>query len=94
VAGVCGVAASGVGATCSTTGVSATAGFLAAAFLAAAFLTGFSSAAGFTAGGYFSRNLRTTGGSTVDDAERTNSPISWSFARTSLLSIPKSFANS
>jgi pyridoxal/pyridoxine/pyridoxamine kinase len=68
--------------------------FFAAAFLAGAFLAGFSAAAGFTAGGYFSKNLRTTGGSTVDDAERTNSPISWSFARTSLLSIPKSFANS
>jgi hypothetical protein len=90
----CGTTASGVGAVCSTTGVSSEAGFLAAAFFAGAFLTGFSAAAGFTAGGYFSRNLRTTGGSTVDDAERTNSPISWSFARTSLLSIPKSFANS
>jgi hypothetical protein len=94
IGGVCGVTTSGVGVACSTTGTSAAAGFLAAAFLAGAFLTGFSAAAGFTAGGYFSRNLRTTGGSTVDDAERTNSPISWSFARTSLLSIPKSFANS
>jgi hypothetical protein len=90
----CGTTTSGVGADCSTTGVSSAIGFFAAAFFAGAFLTGFSAAAGFTAGGYFSRNLRTTGGSTVDDAERTNSPISWSFARTSLLSIPKSFANS
>ena len=68
--------------------------FFAAAFLAGAFFAGFSSAAGFATGGNFSRNLRTTGGSTVEDAERTNSPISWSFARTSLLSIPTSFANS
>jgi hypothetical protein len=67
--------------------------FFAAAFLAGAFFAGFSSA-DFATTGYFSSILRTTGASTVDDAERTNSPISWSFARTSLLSIPKSFANS
>ena len=65
----------------------------AAAFLAAAFLTGFFSSAGF-ASGYISMSLRTTGASTVDDADRTNSPISWSFARTTLLSIPSCFANS
>jgi hypothetical protein len=65
----------------------------AAAFFAAAFLTGFFSSTGF-ASGYISINLRTTGASTVDDAERTNSPISWSFASTTLLSIPSCFANS
>ena len=67
-----------------------------AAFFAAAFFAGafFASVAGLATGGNFSKNFRTTGGSTVDDAERTNSPISWSFARTSLLSIPISFANS
>jgi hypothetical protein len=70
------------------------AAFLAAAFLAGAFLAGLASAVGFATGGNFSKNFLTTGGSTVDDAERTNSPISWSFARTSLLSIPTSFANS
>ncbi|OIQ74537.1 hypothetical protein GALL_438110 [mine drainage metagenome] len=64
--------------------------FLAVA-LAGAFLAG-ASAAG--AAGYSSRILRTTGGSTVDDAERTNSPSSWSFARTTLLSMPSSFASS
>jgi hypothetical protein len=67
--------------------------FLAAVFLAAAFLTGFFSSTGL-ASGYISMSLRTTGASTVDDAERTNSPISWSFARTTLLSIPSCFANS
>jgi hypothetical protein len=67
--------------------------FFGAAFLAGAFFATFSTDGLFT-GGYFSRNFRTTGGSTVEDAERTNSPISWSFARTSLLSIPISFANS
>jgi hypothetical protein len=81
----------------STEGVSTTSGaavFFAAAFFAGAFFAGFSCSAGFVTGGNFSRNFRTTGGSTVEDAERTNSPISWSFARTSLLSIPTSFANS
>jgi hypothetical protein len=86
------VGVSGVGVTGAST-TSAVA-FLAAAFFAGAFFAGFASAAGFATGGNFSRNFRTTGGSTVDDAERTNSPISWSFARTSLLSMPKSFANS
>lgn len=37
---------------------------------------------------------RTTGASMVEDAERTNSPISWSFARTTLLSTPNSLASS
>jgi hypothetical protein len=32
--------------------------------------------------------------STVDDADRTNSPISWSLARTVLLSTPSSLASS
>ena len=41
-----------------------------------------------------SRNFFTTGGSTVDDAERTNSPRSFSFLRTSLLSMSSSFASS
>jgi hypothetical protein len=68
-------------------------GAFAAAFFAAAFFTGFFSSAGF-ASGYISMRRRTTGASTVDDAERTNSPISWSFARTTLLSIPSCFANS
>jgi hypothetical protein len=81
------------GITGDSTAVSAGA-FFAAAFFAGAFFAGFSSEAGFATGGNFSRNFRTTGGSTVEDAERTNSPISWSFARTSLLSIPTSFANS
>ena len=41
-----------------------------------------------------SLNLRTTGGSTVDDADFTNSPRSLSFARTVLLSTPSSLASS
>jgi hypothetical protein len=81
-----------VSVTCAT---SSTAGslFFGAAFFAGAFFVTFSTVGLFT-GGYFSKNFLTTGGSTVEDAERTNSPISWSFARTSLLSIPISFANS
>lgn len=41
-----------------------------------------------------SRSLRTTGGSMVDEADRTNSPMSFSFDRTSLLSSPSSLASS
>ncbi len=39
-------------------------------------------------------SLRTTGASMVEDAERTNSPISWSLAMTTLLSTPNSLASS
>ncbi len=39
-------------------------------------------------------NLRTTGASIVEDAERTNSPSSLSLAMTTLLSTPSSFASS
>ncbi|MCW2918124.1 MAG: hypothetical protein JWN52_6192, partial [Actinomycetia bacterium] len=39
-------------------------------------------------------SLRTTGASIVEDAERTNSPISWSLAMTTLLSTPNSWASS
>jgi hypothetical protein len=38
--------------------------------------------------------LRTTGASIVEDAERTNSPSSWSLAMTTLLSTPNSLASS
>ncbi len=41
-----------------------------------------------------SRSRRATGASTVDDADLTNSPCSFSRARTSLLVTPSSFANS
>ena len=41
-----------------------------------------------------SRNRRATGASTVDDADLTNSPCSFSRARTSLLVTPSSLANS
>ncbi len=40
------------------------------------------------------RNLRATGASTVEEAERANSPMSLSFSRTCLLSSPSSFASS
>jgi hypothetical protein len=39
-------------------------------------------------------SLRTTGASIVDDADRTNSPSSWSLAMTTLLSTPNSLASS
>ncbi len=42
----------------------------------------------------FSFSRRSTGGSTVEDAERTNSPMSFNIVRTVLLSTPSSFASS
>ena len=53
---------------------------------------GLASAAG--AGGMASFSLRTTGASTVDEAERTNSPSSANLASTTLLSTPSSLASS
>jgi hypothetical protein len=41
-----------------------------------------------------SLSLRTTGASIVEDADRTNSPMSWSLTMTALLSTPSSFASS
>jgi hypothetical protein len=70
------------------------AAFFAAVFLAAAFLTGFGGASAAFRSGNLSINFRTTGASTVDDADRTNSPTSCNLARSSLLSKPNSFANS
>jgi hypothetical protein len=61
--------------------------------LAAAFFAGAADAPAAGAG-KASRSFLTTGASTVDDADRTNSPISWSLATTTLLSTPSSFASS
>ena len=44
--------------------------------------------------GNSSRRRRATGASMVDEAERTNSPMSCSFCRTTLLGCPSSFASS
>jgi hypothetical protein len=77
------VSATGVGAG-STTGLGA--GGFGAAFFAGT-LAG-------AAAGKASRSRRATGASTVDDALLTNSPSSLSFARTSLLGTPSSFASS
>ena len=70
------------------------AAFLAAVFFAAAFLAGFGAASTGFMSGNLSINFRRTGASTVDDADRTNSPTSCNFARSSLLSKPSSLANS
>ncbi len=43
---------------------------------------------------YASFSLRTTGASTVEEAERTNSPMFCSFSSTSLLVVPSSLASS
>jgi hypothetical protein len=65
----------------------------AAAFLAGAFFAFGAASAGIKSGN-LSINFRTTGASTVDDADRTNSPTSTNFASSSLLSSPNSLANS
>ena len=69
------------------------ASFFTAAFLAVAFLAFGASSLGVSSGN-LSINLRNTGASTVDDADRTNSPTSCNLASSSLLSSPNSFANS
>jgi len=77
------------GAVTSTTGAEASSPS-AGLGLADAFFAGL----GPGASGKASRSLRTTGASIVEDAERTNSPISWSLATATLLSIPSSLATS
>ena len=62
--------------------------FLAGAFLAGAFLAGASTA------GMASLSVRTTGASTVEEADFTNSPSSCNLVRTSLLETPSSLASS
>jgi hypothetical protein len=78
----------GTSATTAADGACSPSAFLAAAFLAGAFLTGGGSLASFSL-----RRL-STGASTVDEADRTNSPMSFSMLRTVLLSTPSSFASS
>ena len=58
----------------------------------ASFLAG--AGAAESVSGNASRRRRWTGGSIVDEADLTNSPSSFSFARTVLLSTPSSFASS
>ncbi len=74
-------------------GVGASAAFLAGAGFAAFFAAG----SAFSFGGAVfteSRSRRTTGASIVDDADLTNSPMSWSWAMRALLSTPNSRASS
>ncbi len=72
---------------------SAAVAFFAGAFLAA-FLAALASAAVFQASPCVSSRRRATGASTVEDADLTNSPMSLSAARTSLLGTPNSLASS
>lgn len=82
-----GVCTAGAGAGVGAAGVAgAGAGLAAAAFFAGAG----AGAADFMA----SLILRTTGASIVDDADLTNSPMSWSWVMSSLLSTPISRASS
>ncbi len=89
-ASTAGAGAAGAAACCSAglTGAVAcgAADVLAAAFLAARFFGGFFSNS--------SANRRTTGASIVEDADRTNSPMSFSLVSTTLLVTPSSFASS
>jgi hypothetical protein len=79
-----------VGAALAGTGAVFFAAVLAGAL--AAFFAGAGAGAGASANASF--NFRTTGASMVEDADRTNSPRSPSFARTTLLSTPNSLASS
>jgi hypothetical protein len=93
---------SGAGATGCGSSIGAGAGdeaVPAGTFLAAVFAAALAGAAFFAGGATgasanASLNFRTTGASTVDDADRTNSPRSPNFARTTLLSTPNSLASS
>jgi hypothetical protein len=91
-----GVSCAGAGmlaAGASTSGAVSAGAAFAAAFLAGAFLAGAAAAdSGFA--GKASRTLRATGGSIVDDALFTNSPLSFNHPRRALLSRPSSFASS
>ena len=95
-AGGAGVLTTGAGA--GATGLAGTAssgaGAAGLAAFAGAFFAGAAAGAAGAASPSASLSLRTTGGSTVDDADFTNSPRSFSFARTVLLSTPSSLASS
>lgn len=77
-----------------STGVAAgAAGTVWAVFAAAAFFAVFFGAGGGSLAS-FSLSRLSTGASTVEEADRTNSPMSFSMLRTVLLSTPSSFASS
>jgi hypothetical protein len=79
----------------SATGDSGTGAGAGSAFLAGAFLAGAGAAAAAAAwAGNASRTLRATGGSIVDEALLTNSPLSFNQDRRALLSMPSSLASS
>jgi hypothetical protein len=104
-AGCVGTAAGGAAAAAGAAGGSgAGAGLAAGTFAGAAFVAAALAGAPlpslltFSAAGFAppndSRSRRATGASTVEDADLTNSPCSFSRARTSLLVTPSSLANS
>ena len=88
--------ASGAGAACAGAPTSTGAGLVGSTTLAAAFLAGLAAALpwALSCSPKFSLRRRTTGASTVDDADRTNSPMSLSVFSTTLLSTPYSLASS
>ncbi len=93
-AGALGTVTTGASAATSTGAGAAASGtasgaFAAAAFFVVVFLTG-----GGGSLASFSLSRLSTGASTVEEADRTNSPMSFSMLRTILLSTPSSFASS
>jgi hypothetical protein len=86
-------AAAAAAASSSGEGPTGGAGFFATAFLAGAFFTG-AAVASPPAAGKASFSFLTTGASIVEDAERTNSPMSCSLVTRTLLSTPSSLASS
>jgi hypothetical protein len=88
-----GCAAAGADAVGSAAGEGA--GWAAAFFAGAAFFAApLPAPADLSSSPYCFLNFASTGSSTVDDADLTNSPISLSFSRTTLLSTPSSLASS
>ena len=83
----------GASAATSTGAGAGAAGTASAVFAAAAFFAVFFGAGGGSLAS-FSLSRLSTGASTVEEADRTNSPMSFSMLRTVLLSTPSSFASS
>ncbi len=92
VAAAAGASASGWGSAFFSAGLGLAAGLAGSALASAAFSG--AGAAALSCSPYSFLNFIATGGSTVEEADLTNSPISFSFSRTNLLSTPNSLASS
>jgi hypothetical protein len=81
-------------ATSTGAGAGGASGTASAVFAAGAFFAVFLGGGGGGSLASFSLSRLSTGASTVEEADRTNSPMSFSMLRTVLLSTPSSFASS